>query len=418
MFFVPTGKVERKTNGANVNSHPVSQSIRELYEAYPYPPRIPGGSADPYLELMWSFRADSGNRQRTFLDAGCGTGMNVLGGAILYPHFQVYGCDLNRVAIASLREEARELGLSNLHLSEMDLLDPDAQFGPSEGFDLIFSTGVIHHTADPVGVLKSLASRLAPQGILRLMVYGELGRSDLYRFARVARKLYGHLPWQERVSKARALMKELEQSGKLRDEFLPPVFRGPWEDAQRVDDVEFADRYLNPHDQPFTIPRLQTALESADLQLLDWFEPREWDIERLLPDFVAGDTAPTQVWDRYRLIEELFDRPKLDCYVVGPDFRRREVELGPYTYLGLNPQLFLKTVKARGVSIHRVAQLRLGPDEPLTREEGQLLEAFGLRFMTLADIVAELPNPSLGAWLPIAESLLRRTFLFSPHVLT
>ena len=400
-----------------MSSHPVSQSIRSLYEAYPYPYRIPGGSADPFLDLLWSYCGDPHDLSRSFLDAGCGTGLNVLGGAILYPHYQVYGCDLNRVALDTLRSEADALNLQNLHLKEMDLLNLEPDFGPSAGFDIIYSTGVIHHTADPVGILKSMASRLAPQGILRLMVYGELGRSDLYRFATVARKLYGKTEWSERVGLARSLMQELEAAARQRDSFLPPVFRGPWEDAQRVDDVEFADRYLNPHDQPFTITKLKETVEQAGLQFLDWFEPREWDLDRLLPQFASTRAAPQDRWERFRLIEQLFDRPKFDLYLVGPEYKKRELELNNHTYLGLNPQLFVQTIKARGVSIQRMAQLRLGTEEPLTRDEGTLLDTFGLRFMTTEAIVSEMPDPSLEKWTPIVQGLLDKNFLFSPHPL-
>ena len=400
-----------------MSPNPVSASIRSLYEAYPYPSRIPGGSADPFLEYIWAFSGEPHKRTRSFLDAGCGTGLNVLGGAILYPHFQVYGCDLNRVALGSLEKEARQLKLANLHLREMDLLNLDPDFGPPEGFDIIYSTGVIHHTADPIGVLKSMARRLAPQGVLRLMVYGELGRTDLYRFARVARLLYGKAGWQTRVERARALLEELAASGKYRDPFPPPVFRGPWEDAERVDDVEFADRYLNPHDQPFTVPRLQEAVEQAGLRFLGWFEPREWDLGRLLPEFAASSAAPLEPWERFRLIEELFDRPKLDLYLVGPEFKERKVSLTRSTYLGLNPQLFTQTIKSRGVSIQNKAQLRLGQEEPLNREEALLLDVMGRLFIGFEDLVAQLPDPLIGKWFPVVEGLLKKDYLFSPHTL-
>lgn len=402
-----------------MSSHPVSDAIRTLYETYPYPPRIPGGSADPFLELIWAFSQHSRPGRRSFFDAGCGSGINVLGGALLYPHFDVYGCDLNRVTLDGLRTEAEALNLKNLHLQEMDLLHLDPEFGPVEGFDVIYSTGVIHHTPNPVGVLKSLAGRLAPQGVLRLMVYGDLGRSDLYRFARVARQCYGPESgsWPERVAQARELMRELASSGGHLGPFAPPSLRGPWQDALEVDDIEFADRYLNPHDQPFTIPTLKKAIEEAGLQFLDWFEPREWDLELLLPEFATRPEAPTDLWSRATLIEQLFDRPRLDLYLVGPKFERRRLQLSDQTYLGLNPQLFLNCVKARGVSFHRAAQLRLGKESVLSREEGILLESLGLRFMPLQAIVAEMPNPGLDHWRPIVQRLLDLNFLFSPHPL-
>ena len=181
--------------------------------------------------------------------------------------------------------------------------------------------------------------------------------------------------------------------------------------------MEFADRYLNPHDQPFTIPRLKAAVEEAGLQFLDWFEPREWDMARLLPEFAASTAAPTEPWEQFRLIEGLFDRPKLDLYLVKPQYRRRELKLTRDTYLGLNPQLFIQTIKARGIRIQEMAQLRLGQEEPLSRDEGLLIDTFGRRFITLEAIVSELPNPLLERWMPIAQGLLDKNFLFSPHPL-
>lgn len=399
-----------------MKSPSVSEKIRDLYEAYPYPTRMPGGSADPFLEYILSFAESSPPATRTFLDAGCGTGLNVFGGAAIYPHFQIFGCDLNRVALEQIRLEAEHFGLRNLQVEEMDLLHLRPDFGPPRGFDVIYSTGVIHHTSDPVGVLKSLTARLAPQGILRLMVYGEKGRQDLYRFARVARSLYGALPWPDRVREARRLLEALEQSHRERQGYSAGAARGPWEDALRTDDIEFADRYLNPHDQPFTVSDLKSALAESGLEFLTWFEPRDWDLDLLLPDLAQSSEAPADPWARFELIEELFDRPKLDLYLVKPGFRRRVLEVGPDTVVGLNPQCFLHCYKARGVSFHRLAQLRQGPERVLERDEGLLLESIGLRFLPVKTLIAELPQPTLDHWLPIVSNLVQTEHLFCPHV--
>ena len=396
----------------------VSSAVRSLYEKYPYPSRIPGGSADPFLDYLTAKSQNPQSGRRSFLDAGCGTGLNTLGGAAIYPHYDVFGCDLNRIAMEQIQNEAKDLGISNLQVQEQDLLNLDPSFGPERGFDVIYSTGVIHHTSDPVGILKSLASRLAPQGILRLMVYGELGRTGLYRFAEVAKRLFGQPEheWASRVAQSKELLQELHQTTADKVPFMPPVFRGPWQDAMRVDDIEFADRYLNPHDQPFTIETLKAALQDADLHLLDWFEPREWDLKQLLPQFAASPACPQDDWSRYELVERLYDRPKLDLYLVKKDFQPRQLDLSPTTYLGLNPQLFLSCLKVRGTSFHRSAQLRLGPEEQLDRDEGLFLENLGLKFASLTDVLMSLPNPTLDHWMPVVQRLVERDFLFSPHV--
>jgi hypothetical protein len=49
---------------------------------------------------------------------------------------------------------------------------------PSLGldFDLIVSTGVLHHTADPKVSMKALAACLRPEGVIGLMLYAKYGR--------------------------------------------------------------------------------------------------------------------------------------------------------------------------------------------------------------------------------------------------
>ena len=53
--------------------------------------------------------------------------------------------------------------------------------GPAGGFDVILSSGVVHHLVDPLAGLQRLREHLAPHGVLSLMVYGRHGRESLYR---------------------------------------------------------------------------------------------------------------------------------------------------------------------------------------------------------------------------------------------
>jgi SAM-dependent methyltransferase len=61
---------------------------------------------------------------------------------------------------------------------------------PSLGeFDLIQCFGVLHHQPEPHVLLKAMASRLSPQGALRLMIYSYHGRS----LERKIQQRYHHL---------------------------------------------------------------------------------------------------------------------------------------------------------------------------------------------------------------------------------
>ncbi len=398
------------------NSSPVSRAVRALYEAYPYPPRAEGAAADPYLDLILSYRGAPRPEQPTFLDAGCGTGLNVLGGALLYPHFQVYGLDFNAPAFERIERDAQKFSLKNLALQRADLLELPEDFGPEAGFDIIYCTGVLHHTSDPQGILNTLTRRLHPQGVLRLSVYGSLGRQDLYRFADAAAALYppGDEGLPTRLHRARALMQSLEQAGHRAGVVHPPL-RGPWAGALQTEDAEFADRYLNPHDAPYSIPQLRALLETAGLQLLGWFEPRQWDLDSLLPELDPPPGPPLEPWERYRLVDLLFDRPLFDLYACKPNFSRPNGELTPESALSPNPQLTTVVAQNRGVPLSLSAHLRLGEAEPLERHDLLLLQALPTSGESLQSLQRrgslgdELP---MEAWLERAEALLEREYLF------
>lgn len=395
-----------------------SQQVRALYEALPYPERMPDGASDPYLDLMRSRSAVPPQGPQSFLDAGCGTGLNLLGAAMLYPHYQVYGLDLNRVALAEIRSDLERHQLTHAQVQALDLADLPDDFGPEGGFDVIYCTGVLHHLPEPETVLKRLTQRLAPQGVLRLMVYSQRGRADLYRFAQAVQELWPSSAWPlaKRLELARGLMGELERLHATAGD-TPPPLRGTWADACHVGPAEFADRYLHPHDRPFTPAGLRQLLEGAGLRFLDWFEPRDWDLDALLPELAHSPDGPRDFWDRIELLDRLLERPKFDLYAVGPDFRPRRAAIDPDTLLSTNPQLFFEQVTVRGVPLAQAARLRQGPIEPLNRQQGRLLEALARRFASLRTLAQEQSWELDASWLEEAQQLVARGLLYTPHPL-
>lgn len=398
-------------------SHPVSEKIRSLYEAYPYPPPEEGMLLDPYLDYLTSFSSQSPEGRPSFLDAGCGTGMMMLGGARLYPHFDVYACDFNPVALQRVRSEAESYGAKNLvEAREVDLLNFPEDFGPERGFDVIFLTGVIHHTPDPLGVLKSVAKRLAPNGVLRLMVYSELGRTALYRFARVAKKLFSKpgVSWEAQIEQAQLLMFELYHAG-LRQGRVPPPLRGLFEGSHELSDAEFADRYLNPHDVPFTLASLKALIAESGLCFYNWFEPHNWDLASLMPTMASNGHVPEDPWEEFAIVSELFDRDQFDLYLVRPDFTPELSAVTAHSLLGTNAQVDLTDTYFRGFPFQSSAKLLFQDPVDLTIEEAKLLRSLGRDWKTLAQLLEEWGEGEVEEWLPIVQSLVARQFLFRPH---
>jgi len=161
----------------------MSQDVKDQYEAYPYPARPPGvdGERDVFgpleeLEVLNHF-AFGGSRDWTqpfrVLVAGGGTGDASTGigkqmqergipGEVVY-------VDLSSASRAVAEQRAKDLNLKNIQFFTGSLLDV-ASMGLGE-FDYINCSGVLHHLEDPEAGAKALASVLAPNGVLGVMVY-------------------------------------------------------------------------------------------------------------------------------------------------------------------------------------------------------------------------------------------------------
>lgn len=393
----------------------VSERVQALYEKYPYPAREPCEALDPYVDYVRSFSRVKLGRRPSFLDAGCGTGSVVLGAALFQKDWDVYGCDFNETSLQILKRDVEELSLSNVTTRQVDLLDFPQDFGPEQGFDVIFCTGVIHHTSEPVKILKSLAARLAPQGVLRLMVYAARGRADLYRFTETVRSVdaWKELALEERVEAARGLMTEMQSRGVM-EGFAPPSLRGPFEGSHQVGPSEFADRYLHPHDTPYTLDLLKQHVEEAGLKFFRWFEDRSWDLEELLPAAARRGDFPDGEWERYRIVEELFDRDQYDLYLVGPDFQPNDTPFTYDTQLRINPQVHLTETTFRGYPKSHKARLLFYPEEEVTLPQARLLKALSSKTASLGQVLEEWSEARSEEWLRAALYLLYRDYVYRP----
>ncbi|MBI3929448.1 MAG: class I SAM-dependent methyltransferase [Armatimonadetes bacterium] len=391
----------------------VTRKVRSMYELFPYPSRSRGTVADihPYLMLAYPSGPPLAHPP-TILDAGCGTGMAALGTALCNPDAEVVAVDLNRAALSRVREEARELGIRNLEVREVNLVTLEGLPVPEGGYDVIFSSGVLHHLPDPARGLRLLAGVLAPGGVLRVMVYNKFGRHSLYRFVEAMDRIEPDRDEpSRRLSTARRLMAALRPGG--------PVTQPPWEDALTVDDVEFVDRYLHPHDIGFTVASFFELVERAGLSFLRWYEPREWSLESVCADHALcrdlGHLSPVAA---YEVVERLGHRIRLDALLCHPGVSLRPAVTREELLtrcVALSPQASLTV--SRRVSGHSwyefqpTISVRDGPAESLLPEAFRLLDRLGTR----TAIVQELLLPGKEQQLQdVALELLRREVLYLP----
>lgn len=351
---------------------PISVRVRAMYETFSYPSRTADDLFDSHPRLCLSYR--SGNRQArtlSILDAGCGTGAYSLGTALFNRDCQVTAADFNREALGKIRREMQALDLSNLRVTETDLNTLMGLDVPPRGFDFILCGGVIHHLANPAKGLGNLAAALAPEGVMRLMVYNTLGRQALARYVNALHLIQTQSDRPEqRLRLARSLLSSLTAG---------PLRQAPWGDGGDVDDVEFVDRYLHPHEVTYSVAEYLELLDGVGLTFLRWHEPLLWDLSCYVNDpEVLAELLCLPQPVQYQLVEHLSNQVMLDGYVAHKGSRLAcYSELCEGLMVALNPQVVLQVCQQTqgGLSseIAPRAFLRGRPSVPLETSGYQLL---------------------------------------------
>ena len=136
------------------------------------------------------------------LVAGCGTGRHPIGLAKALPGAVVLAVDLSRASLAYGMREARMRGVRNVAFAQADILKLG---GIDAEFDLIESSGVLHHMSDPEAGLKSLLKALKPGGYLRLGLYSRIARHAVTE----ARKIYAEGGYGSDLTDVRAFRNDL-----------------------------------------------------------------------------------------------------------------------------------------------------------------------------------------------------------------
>lgn len=129
---------------------------------------------------------------RTFLDAGCGSGLFSLAAERLgAERVHAFDHDPDSVACTERIRQLHSYGGAAWRIERGDLTD--AAYCSSLGtFDVVYSFGVLHHTGAMWRAFDNLVPTVAPGGLLYLSIYNDQGLASR-RWARVKR-LYHRLP--------------------------------------------------------------------------------------------------------------------------------------------------------------------------------------------------------------------------------
>ena len=133
-------------------SDAVTDTVRRFYESAPFPGYPPRESLqslraraerNAFARLL--DRAIPGNAR--IADVGCGTGQMCL--YLATADRAIVGADLTHASVALGAAAAARFGLERVQFVETDLRQPGLR---RAAFDVVYSSGVVHHTPDPLKV--------------------------------------------------------------------------------------------------------------------------------------------------------------------------------------------------------------------------------------------------------------------------
>ena len=125
---------------------------------------------------------------KTVLELGCGNG-SLLSHLPKWRPQYLEGVDLGD-SIVSCKRNMHETGFQSFKVTQADLIDFD-----SEGFDVVYSIGVLHHLKEPVAGFKSVLRNTKPGGKFHCWVYAREGNEIIIHFVDPIRKIASKLPW-------------------------------------------------------------------------------------------------------------------------------------------------------------------------------------------------------------------------------
>ena len=192
------------------------------------------------------------------LIGGCGTNQAAVF-AFNNPGANVVAVDISQPSLDHQQYLKDKHGLHNLQLH---LLPIEELSTLGRQFDLVVSTGVLHHMADPLTGLKALARTLRSDGVMALMLYGKYGRIGVEMLESVFRDM--GLRQDERSVQ---IVKDTIAA-------LPPAHpvHSYIERARDLkEDAGLVDTFLHGRARNYTVDECIDFVNSAGLEFQGWF---------------------------------------------------------------------------------------------------------------------------------------------------
>ncbi|BBX44321.1 class I SAM-dependent methyltransferase [Mycobacterium cookii] len=315
-----------------MNDDPRTDVVSRHYERYRYPQPIQDLKA--WLAANWQwFDPSHAHRilwpEREYkpdldiLIAGCGTNQAAVF-AFTNPDAKVVAVDVSQPSLDHHQYLKDKYGLNNLELHRLPIEEL-----PTLGldFDLIVSTGVLHHLADPQAGMNALARCLRPDGVVGVMLYAKYGRFGIELLQSVFRDL-GLGQNESSIALVRQTLSLLPA-----DHPVQPYLRS----ARELQfDEALVDTFLPGREHSHTVDDCIDLVTSAGLAFQGWFHKSPYYPHEIV--VAPNDVYPAinalpepTLWSAKERLQPVNachffmacrpDRPK-ECYTI--DFSTRD----------------------------------------------------------------------------------------------
>ena len=247
-----------------------THAVRRFYERVPFP-------GYPARDTLDAFRARAGRNafvrlldrsipgDARIVDIGCGTGQMSL--YLARADRVVVGADLTRASLALGAAAARKFSI-DVRFVETDLRLSGLR---RESFDVVFSSGVLHHTPDPRASFASLVQLARPGGVVVLGLYNAIARVPL-RMRRLIARASG--------------LRIIPFDPVLRDRQTEPARRDAW----------LRDQYAHPEEHRHTFAEVHRWFTENGVRYLRSYPSTVLDDDPEDLFTPAPDDWPVEAW--------------------------------------------------------------------------------------------------------------------------
>ncbi|MCH2546196.1 MAG: methyltransferase domain-containing protein [Alphaproteobacteria bacterium] len=225
------------------------------------------------------------------LIAGCGTGHQPLQHAQIFKGHKITAVDLSLASLAYAQRKKHTLApKAEVSFAQADILRLGEAFEP-ESFDIIASSGVLHHMADPMAGWRVITKLLKPHGLMKIGLYSQHARKVV---TQLREKIAA-----DNIPSTPEGIRTLRQYIKARPDSAEYAWVTVLFDFYTLSDCR--DLLFHVQEHQFTIPKIKAAIDELGLEFLGFEVENHAALNRSFLEMFPQSTLPGTLdeWNTY-----------------------------------------------------------------------------------------------------------------------